>query len=265
MKRNYYLLLIFSLFSFSGFTQDQIIKTTKDTINCQIKEIGDDEVKYTQKDFKNDVIFGIDKNKISRILFSDGKELKIQDSMYGASQYEKQRKNALKVGFLSPLFGATSFSFEHSLKPGSSIEASLGIIGLGDDLGGNNASGLFLKFGYKFIKSPDFYTKGTRFSHILRGAYVRPEISFSNYRINSNLQYTSSTGPKETITMLACMINFGKQWVYQDRFLIDWFFGMGYATGNHPNKNGTWHYAFLGGFSEFPIAITTGIRIGVLF
>ena len=37
--------------------------------------------------------------------------------MNDPAQYQAQHKNALKIGFLSPLFGATSFSFEHSLRP----------------------------------------------------------------------------------------------------------------------------------------------------
>ncbi len=264
MRTKYYLILAFSLFSFFGFTQDRIIKINNDTITCKIKEIGDDEVKYTQKEFKEDVIFGIDKNKINRIVFSDGKELIIKNSMFDLAQYNNQHKNGFKVGFLSPLFGATNFTFEHSLKPGSSIEATLGIIGLGTDLGGNKAAGLYLKFGYKFIKSPDFYNKGTRFDHILKGGYIRPEISFSNYSINSEMGFTNSGGPKVTNTIFALMLNMGKQWVFSDRYLIDWFAGLGYGVGD-PKQNVVWHYAFVGGVPGFRLALTTGIRIGVLF
>ena len=140
MKKNYVLLLILSALTLFGNAQDRIIKVTNDTIRCIVKEIGDDEVKYTQKEVAGEVIFGIDKNKVSRIIFSNGKELKIKDSMYDSAQYKNQHKNGLKVGFLSPLFGATSFTFEHSLKPGSSIEATLGIIGLGDDINGESSS-----------------------------------------------------------------------------------------------------------------------------
>ncbi len=270
MKKIYLLILIVNILSLTGFAQDKIIKTDKDTIQCQIKEIGDDEIKYIRNDFRGDIIFGIDKNKVSRIIFSDGKELTFTNSMYDPAQYERQNKNALKIGFLSPLFGATSFSFEHSLKPGSSLEATLGIIGLGTDIGGDNARGLYLKFGYKFIKSPDFYLKGMRYAHILKGAYIRPEISFSDYKINPYLDFYYNESQSGSIsrenhnTMFAVMINFGKQWVMQDRFLIDWFTGFGYGFG-HSNDSEPFHYAFTGGVPEFPLAITSGLRIGVLF
>ena len=270
MKKIYFLILNISVLSYTGSAQDRIIKTTKDTINCQVKEIGDDEVKYTQKEFRGDLIFGIDKNKVSRIIFSDGKELKLMDSMYDPAQYEKQHKNALKVGFLSPLFGATSFTFEHSLKPGNSIEATLGIIGLGINMNDYTSGGVYLKFGYKFIKSPDFYLKGMQYSHILKGAYIRPEISFATYNYKPSQMYDymgnsiAGSNTTEKNTMFAIMLNFGKQWVIQDRFLVDWFTGIGYGFGNSHGDE-TFHFAFMGGDPEFPLAITSGLRIGFLF
>ena len=266
MNKLIFLLVIFNILSIVGYTQDRIIKITRDTIICEVKEIGDDEIKYTQKEYKGDVLFGIDKNKVFRIIFSDGKELKIKDSMYDPAQYEKQHKNALKVGFLSPIFGATSFSFEHSLKPGSSIEATLGVIGLGDNINGDASSGLYLKFGYKFIKSPDFYLKGTRYAHILKGAYIRPEVIFSSYSETPNIDnyYTSGSGAKETVTMFALMLNTGKQWVINDWLLFDWFVGAGYGFGDAKNSN-AFRFAFLGGGSDSKFVMTSGIRIGILF
>jgi len=270
MKNICALILFSSVLSLSGFAQDRIIKTTKDTINCQIKEIGDDEIKYTQKDFRGDLIFGIDKNKVSKIIFSDGKELTIKDSMYDPLRYTDQNKNALKVGFLSPLFGATSFTFEHSLRPGNSIEATLGIIGLGTDISGDSPGGAYLKLGYKFIKSPDFYLKGMQYSHILKGAYIRPEVSFATYNSKARMLYSyngsvlSSDNSTQTSTMFAIMLNIGKQWVFQDRFLIDWFTGVGYGFGDS-KEDSPFHFAFLGGSDGTAFAITSGIRIGVLF
>jgi len=260
-----FFLILISL-PYCGFSQDRIIKITHDTIRCQIKEIGDDEVKYTQQNIFGNVVFGIDKNKISLIIFSDGKELKIKDSMYDSAQYENQHKNAAKVGFLSPLFGATSFTFEHNLKPGSSIEATLGIIGLGDNINSDSAEGMYFKFGYKFIKSPDYYFKGTRYAHILKGTYIRPEISLLTYSETPNIDnyFTSGSGARETVTMFAIMLNTGKQWIVNNWFLFDWFIGAGYGFGDAKNSN-AFRFAFLGGGSDSKFVMTSGIRVGVLF
>jgi len=271
MKKIYFIMLFINTLSITGFAQDRIIKITNDTIKCQVKEIGDDEVKYTQKDFRGDLIFGIDKNKVSRIIFSDGKEMTFKDSMYDPAKYEKQHKNALKVGFLSPLFGATSFTFEHSLRPGDSWEATLGIIGLGSDITGNSPSGVYLKFGYKFIKSPDFYLKGMQYSHLLKGTYIRPEISFASYNVKPSLFYENigspdlgSNGSTEKNTSFALMLNFGKQVVLRDKFLIDWFVGVGYGFGKL-YQDQSFRFAYIGGNSSSPFAITSGLRIGILF
>ena len=270
MKKILLLILVINGLYFNGQTQDLIIKTTKDTIKCQIKEIGDDEIKYTQKDFRGDVIFGIDKNKVCKIIFSDKKELSFQNSMEDPSKYMAQHKNALKFGFLSPLMGATSFSYEHSQKPGSSIEGTLGIIGLGVDMTGKNASGIYMKFGYKFIKSPDFYLKGMQYAHLLKGSYIRPEISFVAYKSESGntYDYNGALLPKSksvgNSTMFAVMINLGKQWVFQDRFLFDWFVGFGYGFGQSHNDD-IFHFAFEGGSSGTSFAATSGFRIGFLF
>ena len=59
MKKISILLLIFNTLTITGFTQDLIIKTTKDTIKCQVKEIGDDEIKYTQKAFREIFFLGL--------------------------------------------------------------------------------------------------------------------------------------------------------------------------------------------------------------
>jgi hypothetical protein len=208
---------------------------------------------------------------VSRIIFSDGKEMTFKDSMYDPAKYEKQHKNALKVGFLSPLFGATSFTFEHSLRPGDSWEATLGIIGLGSDITSNSPSGAYLKLGYKFIKSPDFYLKGMQYSHILKGAYIRPEISFASYNIKPKWMYDyisnpilGSDGPTVSNTSFAIMLNFGKQVVIRDQFLIDWFVGVGYGFGKL-YQDQSFHFAYIGGNSGSPFAITSGLRIGILF
>ncbi len=270
MPKSIFTILLLLSFLF-GYSQDLLIKTNNDTINCYVKEIGDDEIKYTLPHLRGDLLFGIDKNKVSAIVFKDGKRLEIANSMYDPIQYTDQKKNALKIGFLSPLFQATSFSFEHSLAPGKSIEATLGIIGLGMDIDDSNAGGAYVKFGYKLIKDPDFYIKGMRYAHLLKGSYFRPEIAFSAYKreyddyysYNDEGIYVGGLRYTEKNTMFAVILNVGKQWVFQDKFLIDWFAGVGYGFGNNEG-NESFHYAFLGGTDDTPLVLTSGIRIGLL-
>lgn len=270
LKITLFLLMLSTLIFAQGKYADQLIQRNGKVIVCQVREIGDDEIKYVMEGYRDDLIFGIDKNKVKTIVFADGREMNLSDSMYGKENYEGQHKNALKFHFFSPLSGATAFSYERSLKPGRSIEAGLGIVGLGfQESNTRDASGFYAKLGYKFIKDPDFYVKGMRYAHILKGAYIKPELAFASYsfhegyfyRMNGNLvpYYRNSNALKG-----AFIINVGKQWIYSDRFLVDWYVGAGYGIEDKNTINNP-QFGFVMGGSSFPLVLNAGFRIGLLF
>jgi hypothetical protein len=246
---------------------DKLMLRDGTVIVCQVREIGDDEIKYVQDGFRADVVFGIDKNKVSSIVFSDGHELKLTDSMFGKDNYLQQRKNAFKFHFFSPVFGATAFTYERSLKPGSSIEAGVGIIGLGQDVYDEHASGVYFNVGYKFIKDPDFYLKGMRYAHVLKGAYFKPEIALSTYNQKNNMLWNGSsyTNTNDNVMVGAFILNVGKQWVFANRFLVDWYVGGGYGISMSGESNNARHYAFTGATSDTPLVINSGFSIGFLY
>ena len=128
-----YLLPILLFSSFQLSAQDRIVKTNQDTIACKVKEVLTDEVKYIIPETSNDILFGIDKNDILKIILENGKELSFSHSLYGKETYENQKKHAIKVDFLAPLTGNTTLSYEKLIRPSRSWEVSLGIIGLGVD------------------------------------------------------------------------------------------------------------------------------------
>jgi len=250
--------------SVAAFGQDQIIKKNKDVINCKVKEVAMDEIKYLLPDYQPDVIFTIEKSKIEKIIFENGQEMNIVDDMNDPSNYADQKKNALKVDFLSPLTGNTTFSYEHSLKPGRSIEAGLGIIGLGIDPNDVDQAGAFVKFGMKFIKSPSFYLRGMKYAHVLKGGYFKPEIMFGYYaqdESGNTYEYPPSTGRKSVFTGGVQLI-LGKQWVMDDSFLVDFFAGMGYGFDN---QGGDYHYGWVVASDEVPLSFSAGLKIGFLF
>jgi len=252
-----YLLVIILFSSFKLSAQDRIIKTDGDTIVCKVKEVSTDEVKYILPETSLDIVFGIDKNHIHKIILENGKELIFSHSLYGAKTYENQKKHALKFNFLAPLTGNTTFSYERLIRPSRSWEVSLGLIGLGDDIDDEDPRGAFAKFGMKFIKSPDFYLKGMRYAHVLKGTYVKPEIAFSAYSYDHNYS--------ERVNNWAIALNIvvGKQYVFNDIFLLDMYFGLGYGFSG--NKDcGAYHYGFSGGNEDTALTVTGGLKIGIL-
>ncbi|NOU58838.1 DUF3575 domain-containing protein [Marinifilum caeruleilacunae] len=265
-------LLLGSIAFFCAFyqlnAQDRILKTNQDTIHCIVKEINTDEVKYILPETSSSILFGIDKNDIIKIILENGKELSFSHSLYGAKTYENQKKHAIKLNFLAPLTGNTTISYERLIRPSRSWEASLGIIGLGVDNNDENPRGAFAKFGIKYIKNPDFYLKGMRYAHVLKGTYVKPELCFSVYSLDNSYDYywgsmLSTRDERYTNWAIAFNIVVGKQYVFNDNFLLDFYIGAGYGY-RHDHDDEVYHYGFLGADSDTPLTITAGLKIGLL-
>lgn len=242
------------------------MKKNNELIKCKIKEIGLDEIKYTLPEYSQDVLLSIDKDEIVKIIFENGKEMEFQKKMTNPETYQENKKNIIKVDFLSPLTGNTTFAYERSLRPGRSVEASLGIIGLGIDPGDENPGGAFVKFGYKFIKDPDFYLRGMRYAHILKGGYIKPEVALgflSRDTYNYDNFYNDRIVREDAFSGTFQLV-FGKQWVFDDIFAVDLYAGIGYGFTTSENGDG-YHYGYVIADNSFPISFSSGLKIGYLF
>ncbi len=157
------------------------------------------------------------------------------------------------------------------------MEAEIGLIGVGfntDEI--NESAGLYISSGYKFVKTPDFYSSRTKYAHILKGAYVKPQILLTFYRNESEYYFFNSGGYddlKRDVFGGAFVINLGKQIIYDNAFLIDYSAGLGYGfvlesnfspSGSETNERG-YHYGFAGGANDFPIAVTFRVKVGLLW
>ena len=253
--------------SFFSFAQDKIVKKSGTIIECKVTEIAADEVKYYYTENPK-LIFGIDKVLVDKIEFSTGEVIVMESNTFRNPEYYiNQNKHALKMNFISPLMGCTELVYEKSIKPGKSWETALGIIGLGFDPQDYNARGVYGKFAYKFIKDPDFYMQRMHYAHILKGGYIAPEIAlrymgYDTYDYYySNYNNADNSKRKEKFAM-AIMLKFGKQWIFDDSFLVDIYGGIGYGVGG--DDYDPMSYGFIV-TSEVPVAFTGGIRIGWIF
>jgi hypothetical protein len=270
MKAKKYITLVLFVISNLLIAQpkfaDKLIKRDGTNINCKIREIGDDEIKYSEEGIQSDILIGIDKNKVASIIFADGHEIKMEDSRSNSEDYAKQRKNAVKVNVLLPVSGAFEICYERSVVPGRSFNSSVGLIHAGKDQGGTMyASGAFVKAGYKFIRNPDFYLKGMRYAHILKGGYINPELAFSTFSFDAeNSSDQNAPYQRESVAKLAVLLNIGKQVVFDNRFLFDWFIGAGYVLGG--TEETYRYFAFIaGGDTGSSFVMTGGVRLGLLF
>ncbi len=246
MKTKLIFILALSFVCGISFSQDKIYKKGGEMIKAKVTEIGTGEVKYTLFNKTGGPVYVIDKSKIEKIEFEDGHTETYLNNLKDPELYKDQKKNALKVNFLSPLLGYTQFSFERSLKPGRSFELSLGIIGLGKNYQmdyytntgqlteyNRSAKGVSIGGGYKFSKLPDYINKDIKFSHILQGSYAKPNFYFGAYGENILDEKTGQVVEDRVTTVYgALMLELGRQWVFSESMVLDVYFGLGYVMDN---------------------------------
>lgn len=248
--------------------QDKIIKNDKTVIECKILEIGVDVIRYKLLQ-NDDLIVAISVDEVLKIVFSNGKEMMFANPLNDPNLYENDRKNAIKINWVSPVVGYLGFAYEKSLKPGKSIESEIGFIGIG--FLEEKTGGVYLATGLKFMKTPDFYTQRTKYAHVLKGSYIKPQLNLSVYSYEYN-NYYNSTISDETKVAGAIICHLGKQIVFNNAFLIDYSVGVGYGFESKTTQNSYYyegeryyHYGFLLTGSDVPLALSAKLKIGLLF
>ncbi|MBL6445516.1 hypothetical protein JMN32_04305 [Fulvivirga sp. 29W222] len=269
-------LLLLLLTACLAQAQDKIHKKDKTIIDCKITEIGTNEIKYKlpEPELEESPIIAISVDEVDKVVLRSGREIEFKDPLTDPNSYTDNKKHAIKFHFISPLAEHLAFSYEKSIKPGRSFETELGIIGAGFDVDDYSSSaGIYISSGYKFLKTPDFYSQRMKYAHILKGSYVKPQVLLSVYRNKVNSQsapYYNDTD--QNIVAGALIINLGKQIVYDNFFLMDYSIGIGYGFSNQKSSDDyydyndfrSYHYGFILGDNDFPIAVTGRLKIGIL-
>lgn len=277
MKKHLLILLLVLSSVATSWSQDRLYRNkSQEPLECKVVEIGDDVVRYTLPDtYDKEVIFAVDRNKFRMVVFESGQVMEFKNSLIDPENYAGQNKNLIKVNFLSPLTGALVLSYERSVKPGQSFEIGAGWIGAG--LNHQNQRGFMVSGGYKFMLSPAHYMRGQRYAHLLKGGYLKPEITFTNYSYNgpSDMADSYSGGgyyypdyTRMNDMSLTVMLVMGKQWVLADRVALDIYGGVGYGVGlGDKTMDHVYHYSHMGGGNGRGayLAVTAGFRIGILF
>ena len=263
--------------------QDTLMMKSGEQRTVKITEIGLDEIKYTVWGLESSPVVVVAKKEVDRIVFSNGEQMRIQSdplSVENMMSRAAEKTRALKFEFFSPLGNKLTFGFEHMIRPGFNLEHKVGAIGVGFQTYRQPAGGLFVKSGVKFWSGKDYYVRGMRMSHPLRGGYVKPEVIFSQFwEKHESTNYLSGITQTRKInyTNLGLMINFGKQWLLADIMTLDLYFGVGYGyqSSDAPEDlSGTddsfwdwqpeaYSHVYLG--REFPMIFSSGMTLGVLF
>ncbi len=247
------LILSVSLFcvSLAGKSQDKIYRNNGKIVEAKIIEIGSSEIKYKEFSNPDGPIYVLETDRIKKIVFANGKEQKFEDNLKDPERYAGQLNKAIKLNFLSALYGYTEIGFEKSTGVGKGFELSLGIIGAGkagilnyynSQLGEVKRSpfGIFVTGGFKFGKLPDFILFGkSKSTHIMQGTYVKPIVYLGNYKENRIIYKGNNSYEvgKQNVSFGALQLELGRQWVLGDKLLLDIYEGLGYGFDNKKNSN----------------------------
>lgn len=179
------------------------------------------------------------------------------------TNFDDQKKKAIKMEFFSPLTGNTTLGYESYIKDWLSWEAKIGIIGIGTDVNDSNPAGMFIKGGPKFKLNPDFVTSDLKGAHLLSGKYIRPEIAFSQYSESVDTYDGNNVrSERQSFTSIAFLITYGRQYVLADLMTLDYHVGVGY--GYNSSDEGRYDYGYATSDPSFPVAFSAGFTIGFL-
>jgi hypothetical protein len=266
----YCFFLLFFFCCTNAFGQDILIKRSGDTLKTKILEIGIDEIKFRHFHFQNGPIIVISKNEVKTIIYENGSTLTIIPDPYDVTPEIniRNKSHSIKADFFAPLLNHITLGYEYALKPGINLEFKVGVIGPGVRENEDNASGILFKGGIKFQKGSDFYEKGMKYTHPLKGGYIKPEFMFSQFNRNSG-----SSNDKDWYTNYAINIVFGKQFILGNLLTLDYFAGFGYGWQKSNFKSFYYYdddfelydysHMYLG--EKFPLTLSAGMTIGYIF
>ncbi len=283
-----YALLAFVFFmASSAKAQDKIQRKNGKVIIAKVIEIGTTDVKYKLPEEPDGPIYVLEKDRINKIEFENGKVEKFTPDLKDPEAYEGQRTKAIKIDFLGPLIGYSQISFEKSTGIGKGYEVTLGIIGAGKNqrldyyssdiqLEKRSQFGVTASFGYKFNKLPNFLFGRTRMTHLMQGSYAKPIFYLGNYSEDRLVYKGNNTYvvDRPNITFGALQMELGRQWVFADQFLLDTYWGFGYGFDNkrgdgvlydeYEDNSAAFNYINARAGRSPGFSVTYGIKIGLL-
>ena len=219
------------LTAYQSQAQDIIHKKNGKVIEAKVVELGTSEIKYKMFSDPDGPIYVDEKENIDKIIFQNGRTEQYGTSRIDASEmFAGQKKAAIKVGFLGPLTGQTTIVYERNIKPGRSWEAKGVLVGLGRKTD-YEATGFIGSYAYKFYKKPTFYTSDMKRSHLLQGGYIKPELFVGYTSFDDDFDYNSNTSTRSESFTTGLLLNLGKEWIFDDAFVLDLSFGFGYGAG----------------------------------
>jgi len=234
----------------SGYSQqlrDTIVTKQNGNIICKVTKISDYDIEYKKDTSTDAIIYVISKEKVRQIRLGNGtvEEINRDEMEMNAETEILDKRQAIKFHFFAPFNDHLAITYERSLKMGTNIEATFGLI--------NNTmfeysifesydpltQGAFIKFGPKFNLGNSYYMKGMKYSHPLKGKYFKPEIIITSLGVKNvdffyydyDQYYTTSQTFRTNVNVngVALMLNYGNQYILGNIMTFGFNLGLGYS------------------------------------
>lgn len=257
--------------------QDRIYFVDKTIVDdVRIEKVEDKVVVYYEKKDGEEVRKEVHTRKVSTIIWEDGTKTEFVLPYADPALYVGQGKNGFKIHLLAPLLGHTAISYEQNIRPGRSLEYTVGIIGLGTNFGAGsyiNSDGLredfkedqkgaYVAFGYRKYSAPSKRANGRRYKHLLQGWYLMPKIILGAYNKNEvSDRFFTNRIERRKHQFGNLMLYAGKQIVFFGSILLDWQVGMGIGVDSDQSEISN-HYTVS---MVDRVSMGGGIRLGVVF
>lgn len=269
------------LFAVISNAQDTLFLKKNKVIPCIVTEIGIDEIKYKDFSYLEGPVYVIRKIDVYKIVYKNGKVEYIEPDEMDMNKEEAilDKNQAIKLAFLSPLFNHLQITYERKLKMTKNLETRMGFIGIGNqEFFNDNRQGAYFAGGIKFLLGQDYYIKGMRYLHPLKGSYLKPEICVSIFDFSHEVYnyYSYPSIPeiaKYRASLVAINMIYGKQYILGNVLTFDFHIGLGVGIASLYKKNNVsndysyeptnFNYAVIAG-NNFPLTFTSGILIGYI-
>ena len=281
LKKLSYILILMLACNGVGYAQDVIHKKGGEKIKCKITQVSPEEITYKRLDEVDGPTYTIDKAKILKVVYQNGRvETYVSNaSLNDPELYADQLKRAIKVNFFSPQVGYFQVTYEKNIKPGQCYELDLAILGLGRNItvgqyyesgqyttAKRGAFGLAVGGGFKYNKLPNFISRGSRYAHVMQGAYIKPNAILGVYKENYvNDLINNGVLKKRTVLYGSLGLDLGKQFVFGEKFLLDIGGSLGYMADTKSRNTGSSFSSediFANNFTGTRLGTGAGLMIG---
>ena len=301
-------ILFIAIFSFCVYVvsaqtnKDTIVTKKNAKIIGKITKVTETDIEYKKGDEQDAPVYVIGREKVRELRFANGN---IENIAFDEMDINKEiqiidKRSDVKLHFFSPMYHYLAFGYERCIKVGTNIEGSIGYI---DNSAFNlNTStrtnysyynrtplirGGMIRVGPKFLLGEDYYMKGMKYAHPMKGRYFKPEIiltAFSVIGLQRNVYsypyYNYSTVTSDLkVTAVTVMLNYGRQLILGNIMTFGYSIGCGYAfvndTYTNPSFNSGNYYSEDNAYTEnlfthlrvgnTPLAVNGTITLGYIF